>query len=305
MKTIFKFLILSLALFIAGCSGGSGGSLFSGGGSSNVGPSSEDDIGDGVEMRVSSLDSSDILSTRSVFFSIEFRNENVESIELDKNNFRIKVIPGGERVFTSESMNEVFDAIFRDGTAYISKTFNIEQEGLSLTIDDSNEAILRSFLDQDITLFFILEYEEEFEQFVNLNLNFEDNDVNSEEVVKKTGPLTVSSFELKRANTDSFLEFEISGDINAQTKLKLSRLEHTLGDDSLDCTYSQENGAVFDESNVQLTSNNKLIKVFCDIPKSTVETYSDDTTFTFHTSLDYEYAETQSQSFRLPNDFLN
>ena len=219
-------LILFLSLFLILFSGCSSSSII-GSGSTPIGVDGDEDIGNGVEMKISSISSNSILATGNILFSIDLVNRNSEPIELNRNNLNIEVIPGGVNLFNSDSIEEFYNSVFRGDTVFLSDLISINQD-VSLELEDSTQSF-QSYIGQQITVLFLLDYEEDFEQVTNLNINFESNRISRVSTIKKTGPLEAKGFKLYNSRNGKILEFTINSKMNPQSSADISGIQISLG----------------------------------------------------------------------------
>lgn len=294
---LISFLSLILILF-SGCSSGS---IIGGGSSTPVGVDEGEDIGDGVEMKISSISSSSILATGNILFSIELINRNSQPIELNRGNLNIEVIPGGVELFNTDSVEELYNSVFRGDTIFLSDIISINQD-VSLELDDSSE-LFQSYIGQQITVLFLLDYEENFEQVTNLNLNFEDSKVSRNSIIKKTGPLEASGFKLYNSRDGKILEFFVDSKMNTQSSADISGIDVSLGNSNLNCRFSFPDEALLDQNSITMNDVNSKLNSFCDIPSSFYDSYIGNTDLQFEITFDYSYEETQSKKFTIPQNY--
>ena len=302
-----KKLIILIAFFSLMLQGCTSGGIFNSS-KTPIGVNEENDIGNGIEMKISSIDDSNIESTGNIFFNFEMKNKNIDPIQISKNELTIATDIStsleSKTIFTSESISEFYNRIFKgEETIYLSELVYIDEE-VSLEIDESQRLEFSPNLGQDIILKFKLEFEDKFEYFSNLNINFDKSRINSENVVKKKGPFELHSFELKSANSEKILSFKIKGFTNSQRQISFSNLDINFGEDNIECKQSFSNGNFIDRPTLG-GENNELL-IICDIPNSLVQEYLyDDTDFTFNVNLDYSFKEVILEKFSMPIEFIN
>ncbi|MCH8519920.1 MAG: hypothetical protein LAT82_04155 [Nanoarchaeota archaeon] len=310
-KSILLFLVFFSLIFLSGCSGGgSMGGIF-GGGNTPVGPRGDDNIGDGLEVRVSSLDTRNLLQTQSIFFTLTLRNKNFDPIELNQQNIRVRTIPADSSIqystiFSPDSIESFYDGLFQGrGSLFISDSVPYSRE-FSLTVDDVHTTNRAPFLSQDISLFFDINYEENFEYSSNLLINFDRNSIRNS-LLKKKGPFTLSNFEIRTTNRGTIMQYVIQGQVSQDSQITFNNIQTQFGQFNLQCSYARESGQFVDEYQItnSLTAQDSRLNVICDIPQSVYEQYREDgdTNFVFETVMDYEHSFTIQRTFRMPRYF--
>lgn len=307
-KALIVCLICS-SFLIVGCSGG----VLGGGGSTPIGPDEEEDVGDGLQARIQSFDSSDLALTQSIFFKLRLNNANSNPIELQEEDIKIRTIPSDSSnsygtIFSDESISSLYDSLFSNrGSIFISENFDINQD-LSLSIQSPKHTANNApHLNSHVTMFIDIKYDEEFEYSSNMLINFGSNTLRSDVSVKK-GPFDLQSFELRNSQSGTILRFEIQAQLQSLSQVEFRDVRSELGRSTLYCTYTtQDNIRVNANSGSlrnTLTNQNPNLVVICEIPQSVVEQYeNDDTQFTFSTTMDYIHDITLQQRFRMPEFF--
>ena len=308
-KIILILLFLILTTIITGCTGGAGG-IF-GGGNTPIGPRGDDNIGDGLEVRIGSIDTRNLLQTQSIFFTINLRNRNFEPIEIGPNNIRIRTIPADSSIqystiFSPDSIDSFYDGLFQGrGSLFISQNMPFSRE-FSLTIDDVHTTNRAPFLSQDISLFIDIDYEENFEYSSNLLINFDRNSIRNS-ILERKGPFTLSNFEIRTTNRGTIMQYVIQGQVGQDSQVTFNNIQTRFGQFNLDCSYARESGQFVDEfvRTNSLTARDSRLNVICEIPRNIYEQYREDgdTNFVFETSMDYQHSFTIQRTFRMPRYF--
>ncbi|MFT4243978.1 MAG: hypothetical protein ACMXYB_00805 [Candidatus Woesearchaeota archaeon] len=306
-KITLILLLIILTTITTGCSAGGG---FLGGSNSPVGPRGDDNIGDGLEVKLSSIDTRNLLQTQSIFFSLTLTNRNFEPIEIRPDNIRLRTIPADSNIeystiFSPDSVNSFYDSIFQGrGSIFISENFPFSGE-FSLSIDDVHISNRAPFLAQDISVFIDINYEEEFEYDSNMLVNFDRNSIRNS-LLQKKGPFTLSSFTVRTSNRGTILQYEIQAQVGSDSQIIFSNIQTRFGQYNLDCSYVRESGQFLDDYVITntLTQRDSKLNVICEIPQSIVQRYNDDdTNFVFETSMKYEHSFTLQRNFRMPEFF--
>ena len=307
-KIILILLLLISTTIITGCAGGGGG-IF-GGGNTPVGPRGDDNIGDGLEVRLSSIDTRNLLQTQSIFFTLTLRNRNFEPIEIKPENIILRTIPADSSIqystiFSPDSVDSFYDSIFQGrGSIFISENFPFSRD-FSLSIDDIHTSNRAPFLAQDISMFIDISYEEDFEYNSNMLVNFDRNSIRNS-LLQKKGPFSLSSFTVRTSNRGTILQYEIQAQVDSDSQIKFNNIQTRFGQYNLDCSYARESGQFVDDFVITntLTQRDSKLNVICEIPQNIVERYrNDDTSFVFDTSMEYEHSFTLQRTFRMPRYF--
>lgn len=308
-KKLFIFCIICSSIFIIGCSGG----ILGGGGSTPIGPNDEEDVGDGLQARIQSFDSSDLALTQGIYFTLDLQNSNLDSIELQESNIKIRTIPSDSSnsfgtIFSDESISNLYEDLFSNrGSIFISDYSGVNQD-LSLSIQSPKHTSDNApYLNSNVNMFIDINYDEEFEYSSNMLTNFDSNSIQSSLLTKK-GPFDLQTFELRNSQRGTILRFEIIAQLQSLSQVEFRRIETQFGRYTLDCSYTGEDnirvGTNSGYSKNTLTNQNSKLIVICEIPQEFSEQYgADDTQFTFSTTMDYTHEITLQQSFKMPQFF--
>lgn len=295
---------------MSGCSG----AILGGGSNPEIGPTQRDDIGNGLRASINSFDSSDLALTQSIYFDLNLENSNLEPIELGEDNIQIRTLPSDSSnqfntIFSDESIRSFYDSLFSSrGSIFISDYSGLNR-GFSLSIHSPKHTSDNApYLNSDITMFVDIEYSKSFEYSSNMLINFKENLVNSQLLVKK-GPFNLHSFELRNSVRETILRFEIEAQLQQLSQVEFREITTQLGNENLECSYSKSNQASISSQNFQsstLSNQDPKLSVVCTIPKELVESYgSDNTQFTFSTSMDFTHEITLEKRFQMPRYFDN
>ncbi|MFP4402325.1 MAG: hypothetical protein ACLFPL_03760 [Candidatus Nanoarchaeia archaeon] len=306
MNIVFLFLLSSI--FFVGCASGGIGGLFSGGGNTPIGPNEEEDVGDGLQVRIASFNANNLANTQSIFFTLSFENSNLDSIEITRDNIDIITSPSDSTtssgtLFSQESIDNLYDEIFIDGgSLYVSNSNPFDRQ-VSLELDEKHTSSNSNYLNSDVTMILNVDYEEEFEYNSNLNVNFQSNSISSS-LLSKKGPFDINSFEIIRATSGTKLEFDITSRLSSGSRVDFSPIQITFGSNTLNCDYFYSQDEYETQTPDVIDSSRSSISVICDVPSSVVEEYRDDsTTFTFEAQNDYRHQITLSERFTMPSTF--
>lgn len=308
MKNILMYIfILTLLLVFSGCTGGG----FFGGGSTPIGPTSDDDIGDGLEVRMSSINTRDLNRIETIYFTLTLRNSNFDPIQLDRNNIRIRTSPSDSSIqhgtiFEPESIEEFYDSLlFERGSIFISQNRDFSQD-FAFTIHPDHTRRDSDLLNSRVQVSLEIDYEDEFEYTSSLRVDFQRNTIRSNTLTKR-GPFDLRNFEVRSSNRGTVLQFIINAQVGSTSSVRFFSPRTQLGNSQLDCSYVDSDGLNVHENlqNNLLTSSNSQISVVCTIPQNIVSQFDDETTFTFSTEMDFRHEITVSNSFQMPRLFEN